>query len=257
MPHLWFIKWKSIAFTFDFLTTKTYPLSLFKPSVHRIFSEKENHTLLPSVPIRETAKLSFYFSWYFVSGDLRFWKTSKGFLKWSLLFDPIPYGVWKALGNSVSFILYVGTANREGERAARSHTASKLCTLQFRLLCRIFLCILLPYFWKTKDSDDSVCFSGTAQPGRNEPHATSMGLCCFTEAEGLRLLFWRMNLWKIDHFNLKIGLKIYEVCRLQERTVWISPPQTPCISALPMKTTASKRKWCLEQLTKLLTVFKW
>lgn len=107
MPHLWFIKWKSIAFTFDFLTTKVHPLSPFKASVHRTFSERENHTL-PSIPFRVTAKLSFCFSWYFVLGDLLFWKTSKGFMKWNLLFDPIPYRVWKALNNSVRFILYKG-----------------------------------------------------------------------------------------------------------------------------------------------------
>lgn len=85
-------------------------------------------------------------------------------------------------------------------------------------------------------------FRGTTQAGGNEPHSTSMGLCSFTKAD-LKLHFWRMNLWEIDHFNLKIGLKIYEVCRLQERAVWIFfPPQIPCLGAQSMKMTASKRK---------------
>lgn len=124
-----------------------------------------------------------------------------------------------------------GTANREGEWTAMSHTASKCCNLQFWLLCYIvFLFILLPCSWKPR-TPVIVCFSalpklwasiftGTTRAGRNEPCSTSMGLCSFTDTN-LRLHFWRMNLWEIDPFNLKSSLKICEVRWLQARTVWI------------------------------------
>lgn len=71
----------------------------------------------------------------------------------------------------------------------------------------------LPKLWAT-------VFTGTTRAERNEPCFSSTGLCSFTDTD-LRLHFWRMNLWETDHFNLKISLKICEVCWLPARTVWI------------------------------------
>lgn len=93
---------------------------------------------------------------------------------------------------------------------------------------------VLPKLWAS-------IFRETTWAGRNEPCSTSMSPCSFTDPD-LRLRFWRMNLWEINHFNLKISLKICEVCWLEARIVWIFFSQTSCISALPMKMIASKRK---------------
>lgn len=114
---------------------------------------------------------------------------------------------------------------------AVSHTVSKCCNLPFWLLWYIVsISILLPFSWKTNDASGSVHFTlpklwtcifrGAAQVGRKEPCSICMGLCSFTEAD-LRLHFWRMNLWEIDHFILKISLKICDVCWLQAAVVWI------------------------------------
>ena len=92
------------------------------------------------------------------------------------------------------------------------------------------------FFWKTEDSSGSVHFTlpklwtcvfrGTAQVGRKEPCSSPMSM---------KLHFWRLNLWDVDHFILKISSKICEVCWLQARTVcvFLFPPQIQRISALP------------------------
>lgn len=88
------------------------------------------------------------------------------------------------------------------------------CPVPGRPRTPVIVCFsALPKLWAS-------IFTGTTRAGRNEPGSTSMGLCSFTDTN-LRLHFWRMNLWEIDHFNLKTSLKICEVRWLQARTVWI------------------------------------
>lgn len=174
----------------------------------------------------------------FVLGDLLFWKTSKGPMKWNLLFDRNLYWVWKALSAASPLFYIWRNANREGEWIALSHTASICCNLQFWILCYIVsISILWPFLGRQR-IPVVVCFSALSKlwtciaPSAfqlyqsfelyrwGEPCSTSKGLCFFTEVE-LRFHFWRMNLWEIDHVSLKISVKICKFCWLQARIVWI------------------------------------
>lgn len=90
-------------------------------------------------------------------------------------------------------------------------------------------------------------FRWTTQAGRNEACSTSMGLYAVSEAN-LRLHFWKRNLCEIDHFSLKNQLKmLWGLLVSGKNCMEFFFPQLPQIRALPMKMTASKIKWCLEQ----------
>lgn len=116
-----------------------------------------------------------------------------------------------------------------------------LCPLLRRPRAPVTVCISVsPKLW-------ACTFRWTPQTGKNEACSPSVGLGALSEAD-LRLHFWKMNLWEIDHFPLKNQLKIlWGLSVAGKHCVDFFPPQIAQISALPMKMTASKIKWCLEQ----------